>query len=116
VSILRTEAGRDPFDKGIHDLVGELSTRSEDFRRRWSAHNARYHGAGTKRFHHQVVGDLDLAYESVDMISEPGLTLTIYAAEPASPTAHALALLASWAATCNIDTTMQTAKTAETTT
>ena len=49
-------------------------------------------------FHHDVVGDLELAYESVDMISDPGLTLTIYAAEPASPTAHALELLASWTA------------------
>jgi transcriptional regulator with XRE-family HTH domain len=99
VAILRTEAGRDPYDKGLYDLVGELSTRSEDFGRRWSAHNVRYHGAGTKHFHHEVVGDLELAYESVDMISEAGLTMTIYAAEPASPTEHALALLASWTAT-----------------
>jgi transcriptional regulator with XRE-family HTH domain len=98
VSILRTEAGRDPYDKDLHDLVGELSTRSEDFRRRWSTHNVRYHGAGTKTYHHHDVGDLTLAYESVDMISEPGLTLTFYAAEPASPTAHALDLLASWTA------------------
>jgi len=96
VAILRTEAGRDPHDKDLHNLVGELSTRSDDFRRRWEAHNVRYHGAGTKRFHHRVVGDLELAYESVDMISDPGLTLTLYAAEPASPTAHALDLLASW--------------------
>ena len=98
VAILHTEAGRDPCDNVLHDLVGELSTRSQEFRRRWSAHNVRYHGAGTKHFHHQVVGNLELAYESVDMISEPGLTLTIYAAEPASPTAHALDLLASWTA------------------
>src|SRR5215212_7446966 len=96
VAILRTEAGRDPHDKDLHDLVGELSTRSEDFRRRWNAHNVRYHGAGTKHFHHHDVGDLELAYESVDMISEPGLTLTLYAAEPASRTAHALDLLGSW--------------------
>jgi transcriptional regulator with XRE-family HTH domain len=99
LAILRTEAGRDPHDKELHDLVGELSTRSDDFRRRWGAHDVRAHGAGTKRFHHTVVGDLDLAYESVDMVSEPGLTLTLYAAEPASPTAHALDLLASWTAT-----------------
>ena len=96
VAILRTEAGRDPHDKALHDLVGELSTRSTDFRRRWGAHDVRHHGAGTKHFHHHVVGDLELAYESVDMISDPGLTLTIYAAEPASPTAQALDLLASW--------------------
>jgi transcriptional regulator with XRE-family HTH domain len=99
VAILRTEAGRDPHDKALHDLVGELSTRSPDFRRRWSSHDVRLHGSGTKTFHHDVVGDLELAYESVDMVSEPGLSLTIYAAEPASPSAQALALLASWAAT-----------------
>jgi hypothetical protein len=102
IAILRTEAGRDPHDKDLHDLVGELSTRSDEFRRHWSAHNVRYHGAGTKHFHHHDVGDLQLAYESVDMISEPGLTLTLYAAEPGSPTEHALALLASWAATENL--------------
>ena len=90
VAILRTEAGRDPHDKALHDLVGELSTRSEDFRRRWAAHNVRTHGTGTKRFHHHVVGELTLAYEDLDLTAEPGLTLTIYAAEPASPTAEAL--------------------------
>ena len=104
VAILRTEAGRDPHDRDLHDLVGELSTRTDDFRRRWSAQNVRSHGAGTKRFHHQDVGDLELAYESLDMISDPGLTLTLYAAEPASPTAHALDLLASWTTTSTADT------------
>ena len=52
-----------------------------------------------KHFHHTVVGNLELAYESVDMIADPGLSMTIYVAEPASPTAHALDLLASWAST-----------------
>ena len=59
VANLRTAAGKDPHDKGLHDLVGELSTRSDDFRRRWGAHNVRTHGTGVKRFHHHVVGDLD---------------------------------------------------------
>jgi transcriptional regulator with XRE-family HTH domain len=99
VANLRTAAGQDPHNKSLHDLVGELSTRSEEFRRRWGAHNVRTHGTGTKQFHHSIVGDLALAYESLDLRAEPGLTMTIYAAEPDSPTAHALALLASWAAT-----------------
>ena len=99
VANLRTAAGVDPHDKGLHDLVGELSTRSDEFRRRWGAHNVRIHGTGEKTFHHHVVGDLALAYESLDLRAEPGLTMTIYAAEPDSPTAHALSLLASWAAT-----------------
>ncbi len=51
VALLRAEAGRDPYDKGLTDLVGELSTRSEDFRTRWAAHNVRLHRAGTKQFH-----------------------------------------------------------------
>jgi transcriptional regulator with XRE-family HTH domain len=99
VANLRTAAGKDPHDKGLHDLVGELSTRSDDFRRRWGAHNVRTHGTGVKKFHHHVVGGLTLAYESMDLRAEPDLTVTIYAAEPDSPTAHALTLLASWAAT-----------------
>jgi hypothetical protein len=101
VANLRTSAGKDPHDKGLHDLVGELSTRSDDFRRRWGTHNVRIHGTGVKHFHHHVVGDLTLAYESVDLRAEPEVTLTIYAAEPDSPSAHALTLLASWAATAD---------------
>ncbi|SNT49517.1 Helix-turn-helix domain-containing protein [Asanoa hainanensis] len=108
VSILRIEAGRDPHDRGMHDLVGELSTRSDEFRRRWSAHNVRLHGAGTKHFHHRAVGDLTLAYESLELVSEPGLNLTLYSAEPGSPTESALALLASWAATQDADEARRT--------
>jgi transcriptional regulator with XRE-family HTH domain len=99
VANLRTAAGIDPHDKALHDLVGELSTRSDEFRRRWGAHNVRTHGTGTKTFHHHIVGDLALAYESMDLRAEPDLIMTIYAAEPASASAHALSLLASWAAT-----------------
>ena len=98
VANLRTAAGKDPHDKGLHDLVGELSTRSDDFRRRWGAHNVRIHGTGVKHFHHHVVGHLELAYESMDLRAEPDLTVTLYAAEPGSPTEDALRLLASWAA------------------
>jgi transcriptional regulator with XRE-family HTH domain len=98
VAILRTEAGRNPHDRQLHDLVGELSTRSHDFRTRWGSHNVRHHGAGTKRFHHRVVGELVLAYEGLEMAAEPGLTLTIYTAEPGSPSDERLRLLGSWAA------------------
>ncbi|GIE94602.1 helix-turn-helix transcriptional regulator [Paractinoplanes rishiriensis] len=98
VANLRTAAGKDPHDKSLHDLVGELSTRSDDFRRRWGSHDVRTHGTGVKHFHHPVVGGLELAYESMDLRAEPDLTMTIYAAEPDSPTEDALRLLASWAA------------------
>jgi transcriptional regulator with XRE-family HTH domain len=103
VAILRTSAGRDPHDKKLHDLVGQLATRSDDFRRRWSAHNVRIHGAGVKHFHHHAVGPLALAYETVDMTAEPGLSMTVYAAEPGSPSEDGLRLLATWAASLHAD-------------
>lgn len=99
VSILRTEAGRDPHNKELHDLVGELSTRSQEFRRLWSSHNVRHHGAGAKVFRHPLVGEMTIAYEGLEMAAEPGLTLTIYTTEPGSPSEEAMRLLASWAAT-----------------
>lgn len=99
VAILRTEAGRDPHDRPIQDLIGELSTRSEEFATRWGAQNVRRHGAGTKDFHHHVVGDLTLAYEGFELTAEPGLSFLIYTAAPGSDSQQRLDLLASWAAT-----------------
>ena len=99
MAILRTEAGRDPYDRGLTDLVGELSTRSEEFRTRWAAHNVRLHYTGRKHFRHPVVGDLHLMYEALDLSADAGLSLLVYTAEPGSATGDALRLLASWAAT-----------------
>jgi transcriptional regulator with XRE-family HTH domain len=99
VATLRSEAGRDPYDRGLSDLVGELSTRSEEFRTRWAAHNVRHHRTGRKHLHHPVVGDLQLTYEVMDLPADPGLSLVVYSAEPSSPSQDGLNLLASWAAT-----------------
>ena len=96
MAILRTEPGRDPHDKRLQDLIGELSTRSNEFRTRWGAHNVRRHGSGTKNFHHHLVGDLTLSYEGMDLTAEPGLSLMIYTAEPGTPSQERLDLLASW--------------------
>ncbi|GAA2564768.1 helix-turn-helix transcriptional regulator [Winogradskya consettensis] len=98
VALLRTEAGRDPYDKALTDLVGELATRSDDFRIRWAAHDVRLHHTGTKHFQHPLVGSLELGFEAMPMPADPGLTLTAYSAEPGSPASNALRLLASWAA------------------
>jgi transcriptional regulator with XRE-family HTH domain len=99
VAILRTEAGRDPREKRLHDLIGELSTRSDEFRTRWGAHDVRRHGSGTKRIHPHAVGDLVLDYEGLELTAEPGLSLLIYTAEAGSESQERLDLLASWIAT-----------------
>jgi transcriptional regulator with XRE-family HTH domain len=97
VAILRAEAGRDPHDRRLSDLIGELATRSEEFRVRWAAHNVKFHRTGVKRFHHPVVGDLTLSYEALDLPADSGQRMLVYTAEPGSPSHDAMQLLASWA-------------------
>jgi transcriptional regulator with XRE-family HTH domain len=99
VAVLRAAAGRDPFDRGLSDLVGELSTRSEVFRTRWAAHNVRNHGSGTKRIHQPVVCELTLTYETLTLAADGDLTMFVYTADAGSKSEEALRLLASWAAT-----------------
>jgi transcriptional regulator with XRE-family HTH domain len=99
VAMLRTEAGRHPYDRELSDLIGELSTRSDTFRDRWAVHNVLLHRSGTKRFHHPVIGDVSFAYEVMELSADTGLTLTAYSPEPNSSSQDALTLLASWAAT-----------------
>ena len=99
VALLRTEAGRNPHDKGLSNLIGELSTRSEQFRTWWAAHNVRFHRSGVKRFHHPVVGDLTLTFEALDLAADDGLRMSVYSAEPGTPSDDAIKLLATWAAT-----------------
>jgi transcriptional regulator with XRE-family HTH domain len=101
VYLLRTEAGRDPYNKALSDLVGELATRSDDFRTRWAAHHVRLHQNGVKSFRHPVVGRLDLAFEAMPLPADPGLTLTAYSAEAGTPAHDTLRLLASWAASAD---------------
>ncbi|MFB6609024.1 helix-turn-helix domain-containing protein [Agromyces sp. NPDC056379] len=99
VAALRGEAGRNPYDKRLTDLVGELSTRSERFRTLWAAHNVRHHRTGVKRLRHPVVGAIELSFEAMELPADPGLKLSVFTAEPGSASADALKLLSSWAAT-----------------
>ena len=101
VATLRAEVGRDPYDRQLSDLIGELSTRSDEFRVRWAAHNVRIHATGIKLLNHPVVGDLDLPFVSFPLASDPSQSLLTYTAEPGSPSQDALNLLASWSATAN---------------
>ena len=101
VGSLRAEAGRDPYDRDLADLVGELSLRSDDFRVRWAAHDVRRYRTGTQPFRHPLVGDLTLHYEALALTAEIGQTLIVYTAEPDSPSQGALNRLANWSTNQN---------------
>ena len=97
VGSLRIEAGRNPHERALTDLIGQLSTRSEDFRTRWAAHNIRAYRTGQQHFHHPLVGDLSLAYEAFDVAADPSQTMVVYTPTPDSDSHEAFQLLGSWA-------------------
>ena len=99
VATMRTYAGQNPLDKGLTDLIGELVTRSDAFRQRWSVHDVRHHRVGAKRIHHPVVGDLELSYEAMGLPANPDWFMFAYTAEPGSPTEERIRLLGSLAVT-----------------
>jgi hypothetical protein len=101
IAILRAEAGRHPYDRKLSGLVGQLSTRSDQFRARWAAHNVQIHTTGMKLVHHPVVGDLDLPFESFPLAADLSQSLITYTAEPGSPTYDGILLLASYATSTN---------------
>jgi hypothetical protein len=113
VAILRSEVGRNPYDRDLTNLIGELSTQSEIFRTKWAAHNVRFHDTGTKRLHHPIVGDLELTYEAMELSADNGLTMFAYTAEPGTKSEQALGLLGSWTATPDLGHPEETADVGE---
>ncbi|MFE7173793.1 helix-turn-helix transcriptional regulator [Streptomyces sp. NPDC057616] len=96
VATLRAEVGRNPHDKALSDLIGELSTRGDTFRQRWARHEVRRHRAGAKRINHPLVGELTFTYEAMELAADDGLFLIVCGVAPGSRDAEALELLASW--------------------
>jgi transcriptional regulator with XRE-family HTH domain len=96
VAVLHAEAGRDPHHPGLIELVGQLSTGSEEFRSRWAAHNVRHHGSGTKSLHHPIVGTLTMPYEHLYLADDSDQYLMVYTPQPGTPAHDSLKLLASW--------------------
>ncbi|GHE48983.1 helix-turn-helix domain-containing protein [Streptomyces griseoaurantiacus] len=96
VSWLRMDAGRHPDDPRLSALVGELSVKSEEFRRLWAEHDVKEKSHGVKRMRHPLVGDLTLSFETFRLVDDPDQSFVTYHAEPGSPSAEALRLLASW--------------------
>jgi transcriptional regulator with XRE-family HTH domain len=99
VAALRIAAAQHPYDQHLINLIGELSMRSDTFRTWWAAQDVYVHRHGTKRFRHPAVGELELAYEALELAGDEALTVITYSAEPRTPSGDGLELLASWAAT-----------------
>ncbi|MFI8951606.1 helix-turn-helix transcriptional regulator [Streptomyces sp. NPDC053750] len=104
VGVLRVEAAKNPYDRELSNLIGELSTRSDAFRTMWGAHGVHVFTEGTKRFLHPAVGEMELVHETLNLPGDDGLAITVYSADPGTPAADALKLLAGWAATRQQDT------------
>jgi transcriptional regulator with XRE-family HTH domain len=102
---LRLDAGRNPDDPALAALVGELSVRSDDFRRFWADHRVLARTSGTKRYHHPVVGDLTLTYRTLTLPEDAEQSVYIYTAAGGSPDHTALKLLAQWTAEVSPDRT-----------
>jgi transcriptional regulator with XRE-family HTH domain len=99
VAELRSYAGTHPHDPKLAELVGDLAVRDPDFRHWWAEHDVYLRDHGSKRYHHPVVGELELGYEVLTPVSEPDLVLGAHTVEPHSPSAQALALLSHWSST-----------------
>lgn len=108
VATLRAEVGRNPYDKALSDLIGELSTRGDTFRQRWAQHEVRRHRAGAKRLNHPLVGELTFNYEAMELAADEGLYLIVCSVAPGSRDADALNLLASWNAPEPVQPTSKT--------
>lgn len=98
LAALRIEAGRNPYDRGLTDLVGELSTRSEEFRTWWASHNVKFHTMAAKTLRHPAVGELELTGEALTLPGDHGLTIITCTVEPHGASEQALNFLASWSA------------------
>jgi transcriptional regulator with XRE-family HTH domain len=98
-AMMRLEAGRDPLNEQLTALVGELSTRSPQFREDWAGHDVHEHRNGVKSFRHPVVGPIAVAFDVFEMPGEPGLQIVTYSPPPHTDSAEKFELLASWAVT-----------------
>jgi len=96
VALLHAATAKDPHDQGLIDVVGRLSTQSEEFRSYWASHDVFRYRRGAKLLTHSEMGDLEFGYESFELPTDPGVVMLIYTVEPGSPTAEAIQILSSW--------------------
>ncbi|MFJ5958401.1 helix-turn-helix transcriptional regulator [Paenarthrobacter sp. NPDC092416] len=110
---LRAESGRNPRDRYLNSLIGDLAAGSTEFSTRWARHNVRFHRTARKSMRNPLVGEIELTGDALELPGE-GLTLIAYSAEPGSQAQEQLAFLASWTAAqaspAGSETAMKTSK------
>ncbi|MFF5257641.1 helix-turn-helix domain-containing protein [Actinomadura viridis] len=98
VGALRLYAGCHPDDPRLSALVGELSVKSDEFRRLWARQDVKENNHGTARLDHPALGDLTLSFETLRLPDDHEQSLTVYHAPPGSGSAEKLRLLVGTAA------------------
>ncbi|MYW03549.1 helix-turn-helix transcriptional regulator [Streptomyces sp. SID3343] len=96
VATLRIEAGLHPDDPDLTELIGQLATRSTEFRKQWAANDVRVARAGSKTFRHPLIGEITLPYETLRIDAASSQVISVYTPRPGTPEADAIRLLASW--------------------
>jgi hypothetical protein len=94
-AMLRLAAGRDPLNKELPALIGELSTLSSQFRTDWAEQDVHEHRTGQKAYRHPAVGEIDVTFDVFDIPGEPGLSICTFSVEEGSPSTDRFALLSS---------------------
>ncbi len=111
IAMLRAAVATDPTHPRATEIIGELSIHSADFRRLWARHDVKETLHGTKLFRHPRLGDITLDWDTYPLPGNPGPFLLVYTAEPGTPDAERLQLLAS----LHADRARRAAPTGETT-
>ncbi|MFF3558813.1 helix-turn-helix domain-containing protein [Streptomyces sp. NPDC002574] len=96
VATMRREIARRPDDRRLTALLDELRASDEDVAAWWDDHAVRDYASVTKRVRHPAAGPMSFDIEIVCAPHEPDQRLVVYTAEPDSPTARVLPILAGW--------------------
>ncbi|WP_062438522.1 helix-turn-helix transcriptional regulator [Herbidospora daliensis] len=90
VAHFRANAGRNLHDTRMSDLIEELTDQSPEFRDAWARYEVQIEPGRTRRFRHELVGELAVNCEVFSLAGSPGLHLITFQAGHDGHSAEAL--------------------------